>query len=145
MKILIASDHGGYRLKETIKEVLLHKGFDVTDAGCTSEESVNYPVFATEVAKKISNGKYDKGILFCGSGIGMSIVANRVKGIRAALCFDPLTAQLSREHNDSNILCLGGRIIGPKMAEEIVSKWLETPFSGGRHEERIKMIDAETK
>ncbi len=145
MKILIASDHGGYRLKETIKEILIRKGFDVADAGCESEESVHYPVFAIDVAEKIAEGKYDRGILFCGSGIGMSIVANRVKGIRAALCFDPLTAQLSREHNDSNILCLGGRIIGPKMAEEIVLKWLETPFLGGRHEERIKMIDAEAK
>jgi RpiB/LacA/LacB family sugar-phosphate isomerase len=145
MKILIASDHGGYRLKETIKEILVKKGFDVADAGCESEESVHYPVFAADVAENVASGKYDRGILVCGSGIGMSIVANRVKGVRAALCFDPLTAQLSREHNDSNILCLGGRIIGPKIAEEIVFKWLGTPFLGGRHEERIKMIDAEAK
>lgn len=139
-KIAIGSDHAGYELKEHIKNVLTGMGYEVLDVGTDSEASVDYPYFGFEVAKFVSEKKVDGGILFCGTGIGMSVVANKVKGIRAALVTDLFTAIQSRRHNDANILVLGGRILGKGIAEEIVKTWLETPFDGGRHEKRIQKI-----
>ncbi|MCX7966576.1 MAG: ribose 5-phosphate isomerase B [Syntrophorhabdaceae bacterium] len=139
-KIALGSDHAGYELKEHIKDVLYEAGYDVLDFGTDSEASVDYPYFGFEVAKTVSDGKTDAGILFCGTGIGMTIVANKVKGIRAALVNDLYTAIQSRRHNDANILVLGGRVLGKGLAEEIVKTWLATPFDGGRHEKRIEKI-----
>lgn len=143
MKIAIGADHGGYELKELIKKLLLEKGHEVHDLGCKDKCAVHYPVVGTSVIKKVLSGECDRAVLVCGTGIGMSILANRFKGIRATLCHDTYTARMSREHNDSNVLCLGGRIIGAAIAEEIVNTWLETPFASGRHLSRLSMIDEE--
>ncbi len=143
MKIAIGSDHAGFELKEKIRSLVIRLGHEVQDMGCYSMESVDYPVQGCEVAKAVASGQYERGILICGTGIGMSIVANRISCIRAALCHDIFTARMSREHNDSNILCMGGRVIGPGLAEEITKIWLKTPFKGGRHERRICMIDSQ--
>ncbi len=139
--IAIGADHGGFELKEEIKPLLEELGFRVIDVGTLSGESVHYPSFAARVARLISSGEVEKGILICGTGIGMSIVANRFPGVRAALCHDLYTAIMSRRHNDSNCLALGGRILGKELAKEIVRVWLETPFDGGRHRERLCMIE----
>jgi len=137
MKILIASDHGGFELKEKIKAKL--KKYDVEDLGGT-EEPCDYPDYAKKLCKKIK--KDELGILICGTGIGMSIAANRFKGIRAALCYDEYSAKMSREHNDANVLVLGGRTLSFEKAEKIVDIWLNTKFSGEeRHERRIRKID----
>ena len=136
----IGSDHAGYALKEDIKKVLEERHDIVVDAGTASESSVDYPDFGIEVARLVSEGKAEKGILICGTGIGMSITANKVKGIRAALTFDLYTAVQSRKHLDANILVLGGRVTGKGLAEEIVRTWLDTPFEGGRHQKRIDKI-----
>lgn len=139
-KIFIGSDHGGYNLKEKIKEVFSGLGYDFEDVGTNSLESCDYPVFAEKVAKKVlsENGQ---GILVCGTGIGMSIAANKFKGIRASHCTDTFSARMTREHNDSNILCLGERITGQDLALDIVKIWLQTPFSNGeRHINRINLI-----
>ncbi len=141
MKIAIGSDHGGFVLKTRIRGLLISLGHEVTDVGCFSEEAVDYPVQAKEVTQMISRGEADRGILICGTGIGMSIVANRVPGIRAALCHEIFTATMSRKHNDANVLCMGGRVIGPSLAEEMVRVWLETGFEGGRHQRRLDLID----
>ena len=141
MKVAIGSEHGGHVLKEELKELLLSMGHEVVDKGCTSPESVDYPDYAKEVASLVAGGGCDRGILICGTGIGMSIAANRFRGIRAALCHELFTARMSREHNDANILCLGARVIGPGLAKEMVKVWMETPFEGGRHHRRICMID----
>lgn len=138
-KIIIGSDHGGFELKENIKKILT--GYEVKDIGCFSEESVDYPDIASELCKKVLEEKNSKGILICGTGIGMSIAANKFKGIRAALCHDEYTAEMSRKHNDANVLCLGGRILDIETAQDIVNTWLENNFEGGRHERRIKIID----
>lgn len=143
MKIIIASDHAGFKLKEYIKNRLISQNHEVKDIGCFTDDPVDYPKYAFEVARRVANGEFERGILFCGSGLGMCIAANRIIGIRATVCYDSITARLSREHNDCNILCLGGRLIDEKRAEEIVDVWLNTPFAGGRHENRIKQIDAE--
>ncbi len=140
-KIVIASDHGGFQLKELIKQQLVDR-YEVIDLGVDSEKSVNYPDYAHKLAKKIEDGTAQKGILICGSGIGVSIAANRHKGIRAALVDSVTLARLCREHNDANVLCMGGRIVGTAIAEEIVETFLTTSFLGGRHLERIKMIEA---
>lgn len=140
MKVAIGSDHAGYALKEDIKKVLEERNDVVVDAGTGSESSVDYPDFGIEVARLVSEGKAEKGILICGTGIGMSITANKVKGIRAALAFDLYTAVQSRKHLDANILVLGGRVTGKGLAEEIVRTWLDTPFEGGRHQKRIDKI-----
>lgn len=140
MEIAVGSDHAGYHLKEVLKKVLKEEGFEVIDVGAESEESVDYPDFAREVAQLVSEGKVKKGLLICGTGLGMAIVANKHKGVRATPCTDILSAKLSREHNDSNILCLGSRLIAPYHAEEILKTWLNTPFSGGRHERRLNKI-----
>ena len=143
MKIAIGSDHGGFELKEKIRNMVIELGHEVKDMGCYSPDPVDYPVYGREVAESVAFGRYERGILICGTGIGMSIAANRIPGVRATLCHELLTARMSREHNDSNVLCMGGRVIGPGLAEEMVKVWLTTPFGGGRHSRRISMIDSE--
>ncbi|MDH7563083.1 MAG: ribose 5-phosphate isomerase B [Caldisericota bacterium] len=141
LKVALGADHGGYQLKEEIKEFLSLRGIMVEDFGTFSAESVDYPDFAWKVAKAVSDGKFPMGILVCTTGIGVSIVANKVKGIRAALCSEPLSAQLARLHNHANVLCLGGKIIGSKLALKIVETWLETGFSSEeRHVRRVNRI-----
>jgi len=144
-KIVIASDHAGFYLKEKIKEFLQKENHDVIDVGCFSAESVDYPEFGAKAIEKILNKEAEYGILICGTGIGMSIVANRFPGIRAALCHEPFSAKMSRLHNNANVLVLGGRIIGEGIALEIVKTFFETPFEGGRHERRINLIEDITK
>lgn len=141
IKIAVGSDHGGLEYKEKILEFLKNKGYETIDEGTYSKESCDYPEFARKVANLVAEKKADKGILICGSGIGMSIAANKVKGIRAALCSETTSARLSREHNNSNVLCLGQRLIGETMAFEIVETWLNTEFAGGRHQHRIDIIE----
>jgi len=146
MKIAIGSDHAGFKLKETVKEFLKTSGIEVIDFGTHSEESADYPDFAFPVAEAVAKKEFDFGILICGTGIGMSITANKVAGIRAALCNDLFTANCSKEHNDANVLCMGGRIAGEGLAKAIVQTWLERKFQGGRHERRVKKIEEyETK
>lgn len=138
----IASDHGGLELKQEIIKHLESRNLEYIDYGTNSNESCDYPVYARKVAKAILDGECDKGILICGTGIGISITANRIKGIRAALCHDTFSAQATREHNDANILALGGRVVGPGLALKIVDTFLDTPFSGDeRHVRRINLID----
>ncbi len=141
--IAIGADHGAFALKEIIKKYLADKGYKVKDFGTYSPESVDYPQYAAYVAQAVASGTAERGILLCGTGIGMSIAANKHRGIRAALVCDPLSARLTREHNDSNILCLGARIIGEELAKEIVNVWLSTEFSGDeRHSRRIDMLES---
>ncbi len=140
MRIAIGSDHAGFKLKEMLKRQLIEKGNKVKDFGTYSEESVDYPDIAFKVAEEVSTGNFDRGILICGTGIGMCIAANKVDGIRAALCWDERSAELSRKHNNSNILCIGGRILKEKDAKKIVDIWLQTEFEGGRHLRRVKKI-----
>jgi ribose 5-phosphate isomerase B len=142
MKVAIGSDHGGLNLKRLLVDELRNGGVDVIDVGTDSEESVDYPDYAKKVAVPVSRGEVDFGILICGTGIGMSIAANKVHGVRAALAWDILTARLSRRHNDANVLTLGGRVTGPELAKEIVKTFLHEPFDGGRHEGRVKKITA---
>jgi len=141
--IVIGSDHAGYKLKEAIKSYLEEQGLQIKDIGTDSEKSVDYPYFGRAVAKAVASGDFKRGILVCGTGIGTSIVANRLPGIRAALCTDTYLAKASRMHNDANILVLGERDIGIERAIEIIKAWLDTPFSGGRHKRRIDQIDNE--
>lgn len=140
MKIAIGSDHAGYELKEHIKRMLEEKDHILIDVGTNSEDSVDYADFGFKAARVVSEGLADKGVLICGTGIGMSVVANKVKGIRASLVHDLYTAIQSRKHLDANILVLGARVIGEGLAEEIVRTWFETPFEGGRHERRVDKI-----
>lgn len=141
MKIIpIASDHGGFVLKEKLKKFLRKKGFLVKDYGTHSEDSCDYPKFAYLLAKDVSKGKYDKGILICKSGIGNSIVANKLPKVRAALCYNVKAAKLSREHNNSNILVLGSLFVNEALAKKIISIWLKTEFAGGRHQRRLDQI-----
>ncbi len=140
--IAIGSDHAAYELKEVVKNFLEEQGYDYKDVGTYSTESVHYPEYAKLVAHSVANGESEKGILICGSGIGMSMVANKVRGVRAALCSEPLSASLSRQHNNANVLCMGARLIGEEMAKEIVMTWLTTSFSEGeRHQQRIAMME----
>lgn len=141
MKIAIGSDHAGLELKEFIKDILVKQNYDVTDFGTNSPESVDYPDFGFRAARAVAAKHADRGILVCGTGIGMSVVANKVKGIRAALVTDIYTAVQSRKHLDANVLVLGERIIGKGVAEAIVEAWLSTEFEGGRHEGRIRKIE----
>lgn len=142
MKIIIGSDHAGFELKEQIKAFIEGQlGKEVEDVGVYSTESADYPLVGHKVAEEIAQGRFPFGILICGTGIGMSMVANRHKGVRAALCHNILTARLSRQHNDANILTMGGRIIGITLAQEMVREFLATPFEGGRHERRVNQID----
>lgn len=140
MKIAIGSDHGGFSVKEIAKPHLEKLGYEVIDFGTNTPDSCHYPIYAEKVARAVASGEADKGILICGTGIGMSIAANKVKGIRAAAVSDCFTAQATREHNDSNIICLGERIVGPGLAMRIVDTWLEASFQGGRHQVRVDMI-----
>jgi ribose 5-phosphate isomerase B len=140
VKIALGSDHAGYELKEYVKNLLNKWGYSLTDEGTDAEVSVDYPDFGLKVAKLVSDGTAERGILVCGTGVGMSVVANKVKGVRAVLAQDLYTAMQSRRHLDSNILVLGGRVIGKGLAEEIVKAWLDTSFEGGRHEMRIAKI-----
>ncbi|MDY3973841.1 MAG: ribose 5-phosphate isomerase B [Veillonella caviae] len=142
MKVAIGADHGGFRLKEAIKPVLDSLGVEYKDFGTHSEDSVDYPDISAPVAQAVAIGEYDRGILICGTGIGIGIAANKVPGIRAALCHDTFSAHASREHNNANILTMGERVIGPGLASDIVKIWLTTEFEGGRHERRIAKISA---
>ena len=139
-RIIIGSDHAGFKLKNEIIKLLKKKRFFVRDVGAFCEESCDYPVFASAVAKAISLGKYKKGILICKSGIGNSIVANKFKGVRAALCYNVLAARLSRQHNDSNVLILGSAFVKKALARKIVDVWINTEFEGGRHLRRVNLI-----
>ncbi|MBF0316811.1 MAG: ribose 5-phosphate isomerase B [Nitrospirae bacterium] len=140
MVIAVGCDHAGVLLKRELERFLVEGGTNVIDVGTNDESSVDYPDFAAAVASKVSRGEVDRGILVCGSGIGMSIVANKFRNVRAALCNDLYTAAMSRLHNDANILALGSRIVAAELAKEIVKVWLMTEFSGARHEVRIKKI-----
>jgi ribose 5-phosphate isomerase B len=139
-RIVIASDHGGFGLKEKLKPYLEKKGFKIKDLGTSSKDSCDYPEFAYSLAKAISGGKYKRGILICKSGIGNSIVANRLAGVRAALCYNVKAARLSRGHNDSNVLVLGSLFVNVNLAKKITGVWLNTEFKGGRHQRRLKQI-----
>ena len=138
--IAIGCDHGGYELKLSVIEHLKSKGYEIKDYGCYSSDSVDYPDYAYPVAKSVANGEAEKGILICGTGIGMSIAANKIKGIRCALCSDTFSAHATREHNDSNILALGARVVGLNLALDIIDTWLSAEFTGGRHLNRIEKI-----
>ncbi|WP_018923180.1 ribose 5-phosphate isomerase B [Salsuginibacillus kocurii] len=146
MKIAIGSDHAGYKLKKEILPLLEERGLSFEDVGTEGPDSVDYPDFAKEVAEKVAAGTVDRGILICGTGIGMSISANKVEGIRCALVHDVFSAKATRQHNDSNILAMGERIIGPGLAQEITAAWLDTDYEGGRHALRVeKMMNIEMK
>ena len=139
--IAVASDHAGYPMKQVLLKHLQERGIPFEDMGCYSEESVDYPPYAEKVSRAVAAGDYERGVLICGTGVGMSIAANKIPGIRAALCADCCTAELTRLHNDSNVLCLGGRTLGPIIAKEILDIWLDTPFSGEeKHARRVDMI-----
>lgn len=140
MKVAVGCDHGGYQLKQEVIAYLEKKGYEYKDFGTHSTESCDYPDIAEPVAQGVAQGEFDKGILICGTGIGIGIAANKVKGIRAALCHDTFSAHASREHNDANILTMGQRVIGPGLALEIVDIWLHTEFEGGRHAKRVEKI-----
>ena len=142
MKIVLGSDHAGYRLKEDLEEFLKEEGHDISDVGTHSEERVDYPPYCAMVGHAVVNGSADRGVVLGGSGQGEQIAANKVDGVRAALCNDLYTARLSRQHNDANILSMGGRIVAFALADEIVALWLTTPFEGGRHQRRIDQIAA---
>ncbi len=138
--LAIGADHAGYEVKEILKKYLAENKREVKDFGTFNKESCDYPIFAVRVARSVALGESEKGILVCGSGIGVSITANKIKGTRAALCYEPLLAEMARKHNDANILCLGARFVGIQKIKEIVDIFLKTKFEGGRHAERVKLI-----
>ncbi len=140
-KIIIASDHGGFELKEKIIAYLNENNYEVEDLGTNSKESCDYPIFAKKLCKELLENNVKKGILVCGTGLGMQITANKFKGIRAVCVSDTYSAKMSREHNDSNVLCLGARVLGEGLAKEIIDIWLKTDFLGERHQRRVDMID----
>ena len=140
MKIAIGCDHTGVDLKRALLDSVL-KEHEVIDIGTNSKESVDYPDIAKPVARAVAAGEVERGILICGTGIGMAMAAGKIKGIRAARCSEPYSAEMSRRHNDANVLCFGARVIGSGMAEKIVEKWLSTPFEGGRHARRVGKIE----
>lgn len=140
-KIIIASDHAGFDLKCKILNYLTKEGYDIFDNGTYSNETVDYPIIAKDTAKKVASGQYQKGILICGSGIGMSIAANKISGIRAVVCSDTTSARFSRLHNNANILCFGERIIGEYLAKDICDIWLKTDFEAERHLKRVNLIE----
>lgn len=142
VKIALGSDHAGFALKEKVREYLVSKGYDVKDHGPRSAESVDYPDYAEKVAERVAAREATYGVLVCGTGLGMAISANKVPGIRATPCADTLSARLAREHNDANVLTLGGRLLDEATAQKILDTWLSTPFAGGRHERRVQKIDA---
>ena len=139
--IIIGCDHAAFALKEKLKGHLQNNGYDVIDVGADSEQSVDYPDFGNAVASRVSSGAVERGILLCGTGLGMSMVANRHPHVRAALCNDLFSALMSRRHNNANILVLGGRVVGDVLALEILQAWLDTEFEGGRHQQRLEIFD----
>ena len=139
--IIMGCDHAAYQLKEKLKSVLAEKGIPIEDVGTFSENSVDYPDFGIKVAAQVSAGNFQRGILICGTGLGMSMVANKFPHVRAALCNDLFSAEMSRRHNDANILVMGGCVVGDVLAAAIVQKWLETPFDGGRHQQWLEKFD----
>ena len=141
MKIAVAADHGGYKLKEKVKEHLLERGIEVEDLGTHSEESVDYPIYGKLCGEAVASGQADLGVVVCGTGIGISIAANKVHGIRCVLCTSVEMAHLTKQHNNANILALGGRTTGEELAMEIVDEWLDTQYEGGRHQRRVEMLD----
>lgn len=144
MKVALGSDHAGYKLKENLKQYLQELNIEYTDFGCNNEQSVDYPDIGFKVSVEVKNGRYDRGILICGTGIGMSIVANKIKGIKASLCHDIFSARNAREHNDANVLTLGERVIGTELARKILRVWLNTNFSQEkRHINRLNKIKKE--
>ncbi len=142
MKISMGCDHGGYRLKEHIKAYLTAQGHEILDCGCNSLDSCDYPEFGAAAARAVADGSCERGIVICTTGIGISITANKVKGIRCALCSEPLSAEMTRKHNNANVLAMGAGMTGPNMAERIVDTFLSTEFEGGRHQRRVDGIAA---
>lgn len=146
MKIAMGCDHGGFDLKEDIKAFLSSEGHEVEDHGCYGKESCDYPEFAEAAARAVAEGKCERGIVICTTGIGISISANKVKGVRCALCSDPWSAEMTRRHNDANVLALGAGVVGPLLARQIVTAFLSHDFEGGRHQRRVdKMMDIENR
>ena len=143
MRIALGSDHAGFALKQELGLWLEEQGHQIEDLGCHDQTSCDYPIFAQLVAKEVLAGNADRGILVCGTGIGMAVAANRFKGIRAVNCNDLFCARMSREHNNSNVLTLGGRVVGITLAQEIIKTWLKTDYEGGRHQERLDLLDRE--
>ncbi|MCZ6574239.1 MAG: ribose 5-phosphate isomerase B [Planctomycetota bacterium] len=141
MKIAIASDHAAVEMRTTLAQHLREAGHDVTDLGCPDEQSVDYPQYAEAVARAVSGGAAERGVALCGTGIGMSMAANKVPGVRAALVCDPFTTRMSREHNDANVLCMGARVIETETAWQLLQLWLETEFAGDRHARRVEQIN----
>ena len=140
MKIAIGSDHVGIELKPIIINYLKELGHEVEDFGAYSSERTDYPIYGKKVAEEVVSGNFDCGILICGTGVGISIAANKIKGIRAVVCSEPYSAKLSKEHNNTNILAFGSRVVGPELAKMVVKEWLDAKFEGGRHENRVNMI-----
>ena len=140
--IAIACDHAALELKAEVIKMLEERGLAYEDCGTYTTDSCHYPIFGARAAQAVASGKCDRGILICGTGIGMSLVANKIKGIRCALCSDSYSAKMTRAHNNSNMLAMGARVIGVEVAKEIVAAWLDTPFEGGRHQARVDMITA---
>jgi ribose 5-phosphate isomerase B len=140
MRIALGSDHAGFELKEALKRFLVDEGIEVQDVGTFSPERVDYPEYAEKVGNAVRTGAAERGVLVCGTGIGVCIAANKIHGIRAAAPWSPETARLSREHNDANVLCLSGRCLEASLALELLQIWLQTPFAGGRHQHRVNMI-----
>ena len=140
MKIAIANDHSAVELKNIIKEHLESKGYEVLNLGTDSTESCDYPVYGEKVARAVVAGEVEKGILICGTGLGISLAANKVKGIRACVCSEPFTAKMSRAHNDCNVLAFGARVVGGELAKMIVDTWINTEFEGGRHQRRVDLL-----
>ena len=141
MKIAVASDHGGFKLKEEVKAHLLERGLEVLDLGTHTEDSVDYPEYGKACGEAVAGGQADVGIVVCGTGIGISIAANKVKGVRCGLCTSVEMATLTKQHNNANVLALGGRTTGTELAMQIVDAWLDTEFEGGRHQRRVDMLD----
>jgi len=142
MRIAMAADHGGFALKEALKSYLVGLGHEVVDFGTDSAEMVDYPDFVGPAARAVAAGECDRGIVLCGTGLGAMLTANKVRGIRAVVCHECFSARMSRLHNDANVLCFGGRVHGVGLAQELVSLWLQTPFEGGRHAQRVDKIKA---
>lgn len=140
MKIAIGSDHAGYIMKNEIRDYLISEGYEVTDFGTNTADSVDYPEYGRNVGEAVASGKFDRGVLVCGTGVGISIAANKIDGVRAAVCSEPCTARLTRAHNDANIIAFGARIVGIEVAKMIVDVFLTTEFDGGRHQRRVDML-----
>ena len=140
MKIAMGNDHTAVELKNIIKEFVTEKGYEVLDLGTNSSESCDYPVYGEKVGKAVASGEADLGILICGTGVGISLAANKVKGVRACVCSEPYTAKLSRMHNNSNVLAFGARVVGSEMAKMITEEWLNAEYEGGRHQRRVDML-----